>query len=107
MMAQMLASPAVMVVLGLSVLAYLLEQLLELWPKCDARFIPILCIVAGPMVYPLFASRASVPPQFPNPLLVLLVNGLLAGLFAALQHKAIVLYLMKKFSSPNPNLNRK
>ncbi len=91
---QVLNSPAcILVVLGLSVIAYVLE----LWPKFNSRFVPIVCILGGPVFYPLFASRASVPPTFPNPLAVLIVNGLIAGFIAAVLHKKLVLALMKRF----------
>lgn len=91
---QIINSPAsLMVVLGLSIVAYLLE----VWPKFDSRYIKIVVILLGPFAYCLFAPFSSVPKIFPFPVAVLTVNGLLCGLISLAAHVQIIRRLMIRF----------
>lgn len=88
-----------MVILGLSVIAYLLE----VWPRFDSRWIPVVCIILGAASYPLFANVKSVPAEFPYPFAVLIVNGLVSGLIAFIVHKTLVARLIQRFQSAPQN----
>jgi hypothetical protein len=99
MLHQMLSSPAsVYVLIGLSVLAYVCE----IWPKFPSKFIPIMCILGGPVAYPLFCRCNTVPPEFPNCYAVLAVNGLVAGLGASAMHQWLIKWILTKMGPPNP-----
>jgi hypothetical protein len=100
---QVANSPAsLLLILGLSVIAYLLE----IWPNFNSRYVPIVCILLGAVAYPFFSSRASVPPSYPYPLAVLIVNGLVVGFVAAIAHSQITLRAIGRLSPPsNPNPN--
>lgn len=91
---QVINSPAsLLVILGLTVIAYLLER----WPNFNSRFIPHVCIVIGAVVYPLFSAKSSVPPTFPYPVAVLIVNGLISGFIAVIIHAKLVMFLVNKY----------
>lgn len=96
---QVVNSPAsLLVILALSIVAYLLE----IWPKFPSKVIPHICVALGMVCYPLFASRASVPPGYPNPLAVLVVNGLIAGFIATIVHVSLIAWLIKRFGGGPP-----
>lgn len=98
MLHQMVSSPASLYVLiGMSVIAYVCE----IWPNFNSRFIPIVCILGGPVVYPLFCRFKTVPEYFPFPLGVLIVNGLVCGLLASAIYKWIIKLIVARFSPPN------
>jgi hypothetical protein len=93
MIDQICKQPAMlMLVVFLSVIAYVLE----IWPRFDSRWIPIVCILGGGGLYWLFASSDSVPKFYPYPIVILITNGLIAGLFSSAAHSTIVSWLMKK-----------
>jgi hypothetical protein len=106
---QVANSPAsLLLILGLSVVAYLLE----IWPNFNSRYVPIVCILLGAAVYPFFSSRASVPATYPYPLAVLIVNGLIVGFIAAIVHSKFTIWAIGKLNgsvpqNPNPNQNEK
>jgi hypothetical protein len=96
---QVANSPAsLLLILGLSVVAYLLE----IWPNFNSRYVPIFCILLGAAAYPFFSSRASVPATYPYPLAVLIVNGLIVGFIAAIVHSKFTLWAIGKLSAGNP-----
>lgn len=103
---QMVSSPASLYVLiGLSVIAYVCE----IWPRFPSKFIPIVCILGGPVVYPLFCRCKTVPDYFPSCLPVLAVNGLVCGLVASGIYKWVIKLALAKFSPPDnaPNKENK
>lgn len=97
---QVVNSPAcLLVIVGLNIVAYVLD----IWPQFPSKWIPIIMILAGPIAYPLFASRGSVPPEYPHPIAVLIVNGLIAGMAALVAHKQLVQrFLLSKPTDPPP-----
>jgi len=96
---QVINSPAsLLVIVGLSVIAYLLE----VWPRFNSKFIPHICVLAGACSYWLFSSRSSVPPGFPHPAAVLVVNGIICGFISFLVHVSLIANLIKRFGTAGP-----
>lgn len=92
MFEQLMNEPAcVMVVIGLNLLAFAIEQIRWI----NSRLALPACILLGPFVYPWFAHRGAVPYTFPYPMAVLIVNGLMAGFIAGLIHTQFVLWAKK------------
>lgn len=93
---QALNSPAGLLdIAGLIVIAYVLE----IWPKFNSAFIPIVCIIGGPCTYWLFTKSSSVPPEFPHPFAVLAVNGLIVGFFVSVVHAKLTKLVIAKIGS--------
>lgn len=72
----------------------------EAFPWLPSRLIVVVGPVAGAILYPLLASRDSVPYDVPHPIAVLVINGLASGLVAVALHTAVVALLRKKFGWP-------
>ena len=88
MFEQLMNQPAcVLVVIGLNIIAFAIEQL----PWINSRWALPVCILLGPLAYPWFADRSTVPYTFPYPVAVLVVNGLMSGLIAGVIHTKFVL----------------
>lgn len=91
---QVIHSPAsLLVIVGVTIVAYLLE----LWPNFNSRFIPHICILVGAVAYPLFSAKSSVPVDFPYPIAVLILNGLISGFIAVILHKKLVMWLVSRY----------
>lgn len=96
---QVVNSPAsLLVILGLSVIAYLLE----VWPRFNSKFIPHICVLLGASSYWMFSSKASVPAGFPHPAAVLVVNGIICGFLSFLVHVSLIAGLIRKFGADKP-----
>jgi len=95
---QVVGSPGSLIVLALvAVIAFLVETL----PFIDTRYMPHVCVTAGACLYWLFVSRATVPPNYPNPVAVLVANGAICGLIAwGIQAQLIRRLLPDKFKQP-------
>jgi hypothetical protein len=88
-------SPACMfLVVGISIIAYAME----ICPNINSKWIPLVCILLGPLTYWLFAPLSSVPATFPYPVAVLVVNGLIAGFLASVLHSRLTLWAISKFA---------
>lgn len=100
MFRQVVAAPAsLLVIAAWMVMAYVME----IWPSFPSRWIPICCIFGGALTYPLFCKLETVPPEFPIPMAVLVVNGLISGLLAWNVHRYLIKLLIAKFLGVTPD----
>lgn len=85
------------VILAVSIVAFLVEIL----PFVKTKYMPHFCVGAGMALYWAFVSRGSVPPTFPYPVAVLLLNGAVCGL-AALTAQALLIrrFIPEKYRAP-------
>lgn len=97
MVSQITASPAflyVLVFVNMVIFAW------ETIPQLPSRFIPLVSITLGGVLFPMFISPGTVSPDFPRPMLVLVTNGLLAGLLSFAAHSGVTAFLRAKFGWP-------
>jgi len=99
MVTQMTGSPAFLYVL---IFVNMVIFCWEAIPNLPSRLIPIVSIVLGGVLFPLVLSPGTVSPDFPNPKLVLIGNGLLAGLISFAAHAVVVAQLRSKLGWPPP-----
>ena len=95
---QVLNNPASMTVIAfLCIVAFVLDDT----PIINSRYVTHITIVLGMSIYWLFAGTESVPHYYPHPFAVLVVNGSVAGIIAALGHRWVIAlavnYLRNKF----------
>jgi hypothetical protein len=110
MLEQIYNQPAcLLIVLAVNVVVFMWEGV----PWLPSRLIIVIGPALGGFLYPQFASTGSVPYDVPNPLAVLVVNGMVSGLLAVAIHSMIVTFLRKKFGwppeagKPTPDHNNK
>ena len=100
---QVLNQPACLwVIILINVVIFMWEAI----PQLPSRLIVIVGPVIGACFYPLLAATGSVPFDVPHPKVVLVINGLLAGLVAVAIHAGAV-SLLRKFTGwpPEPQKN--
>lgn len=91
---QIAHSPATaFVILPISIIVFMLE----VWPLFPSRFVPWTCLLLGTILYPNLVKVETVPPSFPNPLLVLFLTGFVLGFVAYLFHAAMFKWLFAKY----------
>lgn len=97
MLEQIYNQPAcLLIILAVNVVIFMWEAV----PFLPSRLIVAVGPYLGAFLYPQFASVGSVPYDVPNPLAVLIINGMVSGLLAVALHSAVVLFLRKKFGWP-------
>lgn len=72
----------------------------ELLPFLPSKFIPLVSMILGAVLFPFLSPVGSVDPSFPHPWLVLVIDGLLAGLLSFAAHAGLVKFLRAKFGWP-------
>ena len=82
-----------LIILPVSIVAFIWEMN----SKTPSKFIPVVCLALGMILYPLLTPLSSVPKTFPVPIVVLLLNGLVLGFIAWMVHKFVVKKLIDKF----------
>lgn len=89
---QVVTNPAsIFIILPVSIFAFVLE----LWPIFPSKLVLPACLGAGSWLFPSLVSRSTVSPYFPNPLLVLILNGFILGFVAWIIHKALIKRIIK------------
>lgn len=84
---QVVSNPAsIFIILPVSIFAFVLE----VWPLFPSKLVLPMCLVSGSCLFPGLVSRNTVSPYFPNPLLVLILNGFILGFVAWVVHKTVV-----------------
>lgn len=92
---QLWNSPAsAFIIVPVSIVAWLWEM----WDFTPSKYVPLVCIILGTALYPALTPLKTVPPNFPIPILVLILNGLVLGFLAFILHKFLVKKLIEKFS---------
>lgn len=92
---QLWHSPACfLIIFPISICAAVWETL-EATPS---KYIPIVCLVLGSVLYPSLTSVSTVPPGFPHPTVVLVLNGFVLGFIAFILHKFLIKKLIEKFN---------
>ena len=99
MVQNIMGQPAFVYVLALVNMAIFIWETV---PQLPSRLIPAISIILGAILYPRFVSYGTVSPDFPNPLIVLITNGAVAGLLSFIAHALIVKFLSSKFGWPHP-----
>lgn len=77
-----------LVLLLISVVAIALETS-KLWPDKWNGALPLLCLAAGAAIYPFTRSTGTVSPNFPHPMLILVITGIIVGFVAFTIHKTV------------------
>lgn len=91
---QLLGNPAsILIILPVSILAFVLE----VWPMFPSRLVLPMCIACGSCVFPALVKTSTVPAAYPNPLLVLILNGFILGFIAWVVHATIVKKIIHHF----------
>ena len=89
---QILGSPAsALILIPVSIFAFVLE----VWPLFPSKLVLPMCLVAGSCLFPGLVAQTTVPPAYPNPLLVLILNGFVLGFIAWVVHKVVVRRIIK------------
>lgn len=98
---QVVNNPAsALVILPVSIVAIVLEML-----SCvPNRLILPCCLTLGMLLFPGLVHRETVPPSFPNPLLVLILNGFILGFMAWAVHATLIRWLLSKIPTTQPQI---
>lgn len=70
----------------------------EMMQQTPSKYIPVVCMGLGMALYPLLTPISTVPPAFPNPIVVLILNGFILGFVAWVVHKFLIKRVIDKFA---------
>lgn len=91
---QILGNPAsILIIVPVSIAAFVLE----VWPMFPSRLVLPSCLVLGSCLFPALVSKSTVGASYPNPLLVLILNGFILGFVAWVVHTTIVKRIVNHF----------
>lgn len=68
----------------------------RLIPIISNRWIPAICIIAGPTIYPFLTSPGRVSPDSQMPMMRIVFTGLILGVFAFGLHHHVIAHLESK-----------
>lgn len=68
---------------------------IRLIPVIPNKWIPAFCIVFAPIVYPFLTSTGRVSPDAVNPMMRIVLTGLVLGVLAFVLHDKVIWHLEK------------
>lgn len=68
---------------------------IRLIPSIPNKWIPLACIIVAPVVYPFLTSPGRVSPDSVNPLMRIILTGLILGVLAFALHGQVLARLEK------------
>lgn len=90
-LASLLHNPgSFLVILPVSIMAFVLEK----WALFPSRLISPVCLALGMVLFPALVKSSTIPPEYPYPLVVLVLNGFILGFVAWLAHAFIIARLI-------------
>lgn len=100
--AEISGSPASLLVIVLISIVCLVLEGIPQFPNRYNWTIPLLCVVLGSVLYPVFADRSAIPKTYPHPLAVVVAIGFIGGFVASIAHVTLGKFIVSKAQSLLP-----
>lgn len=99
MYGQVIRNPSSLFFIGfLCVIAWLIDDL----PFINSRYVPHCLCLFGGSAYWMFATPKSVPPNYPYPYVILVVNGVICAFIAFIIHRQAIARLINMIRARPP-----
>jgi hypothetical protein len=92
----------------LTLFVAIIAYFLEIWQWFQSKYVGLACILIGAILYPLLVKPTVVAADFPHPLVVLVLDGIILAFVAVIIHASLIKWLIAKYQPKltDPTSNR-